>query len=84
MRQTVGVPHTEEIDSLDSLSQSDMSEDNEFRRTDLMWRNRNRGMSLENTKACDEIIRQFLTVDFNNSMLLPKTDDEMCVNLSEV
>ena len=57
------------LDVTDS-EEDDNEEGNSFRRESL-WRNRNRGMSVDNEKGCDEIMRQFFTVDFNQSMMLP-------------
>ena len=39
--------------------------ENTFMREDSMWRDRNRGMSLVNSRECDEIMRQFIEVEFN-------------------
>ena len=50
--------------------QDENEEENSFTRESL-WRDRNRGMSLYNERGCDEIMRQFFTVDFNQSMMLP-------------
>ena len=57
------------------LEQDENEEGNSFTRESL-WRDRNRGMSVDNEKGCDEIMRQFFIVDFNQSMMLPETTYE--------
>jgi len=34
-----------------------------------MWRNRNRGLSLMNKRDCDEIMRQFLDINYEESVI---------------
>jgi len=34
-----------------------------------MWRNRNRGLSLMNKRDCDEIMRQFLDINYKESVI---------------
>ena len=41
-----------------------------------MWAERNRDTSLDNRRDCDEIMRQFLDIDFNESMLFTSTDTD--------
>jgi len=58
--ETVGVPycaaeHTEDDSEVES--QDRQSVDNSFTREQSIWRDRRRGMSLQNTKDCDEIMR---------------------------
>ncbi len=50
--------------------------DNEFTRTESLWRDRRRGMSLINARECDEIVRQFLQIDFDESMISTETFNE--------
>jgi hypothetical protein len=44
-----------------------------------MWRDRNRGMSLQNKKDCDEIVRQFLDIDFDDTMILHISENQPLV-----
>ena len=62
------------LDVTDS-QREESEEENSFMQQSL-WRDRNRGMSVDNEKGCDEIMRQFFTVDFNQSMMLPETTHE--------
>lgn len=58
--ETVGVPFcASELteDDSDVESQDRESVFNSFTREESLWRDRRRGMSLQNTKDCDEIMR---------------------------
>lgn len=35
-----------------------------------LWLERNRSISLENQKACDEIMRQFLRIEIDKNMII--------------
>ena len=52
------------------------SVDNEFTRNEPLWRDRRRGISFTNAKECNEIVRQFLRIDFDESMISTETFDE--------
>jgi hypothetical protein len=52
------------------------SVDNVFTRNEPLWRDRRRGISLDNAKECDEIMRQFLEIDFDESMISTDTFEE--------
>jgi hypothetical protein len=54
----------------------DESVDNEFTRNEPLWRDRRRGMSLTNTKECNEIVRQFMEIDFDESIILTEMSGE--------
>jgi len=56
------------------------SVDNSFTRNEPLWRDRRRGMSLTNSKECNEILRQFLLIDFDESMILTKRFSERQVD----
>jgi hypothetical protein len=52
------------------------SANNEFTRTESLWRDRRRGMSLTNAKECNDIVRQFMEIDFDESMILTDMSGE--------
>ena len=60
--------------SLNESFDSPESVRNTFTRDNSLWRDRRRGLSLQNSRDCDEITRQFLKIDFNESMILSETD----------
>ena len=73
--EAIGVPHAaDNINLLTSLNE-DEPVDNTFTRNDSLWRNRNRGISVENSKDCDAIFRQFFNVSLFRSMILHETED---------
>jgi hypothetical protein len=43
--------------------------DDSFTRIEPLWRDHHRGLSFTNTKECNEIVRQFLEIDFDESMI---------------
>ena len=45
-------------------------------RNEPLWRDRRRGISFTNAKECDEIVRQFLEIDFDESMISTETFHE--------
>ena len=58
MASAIGQPYAAEFDeSSEHESVSDHTSSNSFSRTNEMWRNRKRGMSLTNKRDCDEIMR---------------------------
>ena len=52
------------------------SVDNTFTRNEPLWRDRRRGMSFTNSKECNEIVRQFLQIDFDEGMILTERFSE--------
>ena len=77
---TIGIPYAATIDETDSLfSLEPESAHNLFTRHNSMWRDRNRGISLQNKKDCDEIVRQFLAIDFDETMMLHSSENEPLV-----
>ena len=52
------------------------SVNNEFTRTESLWRDRHRGISLTNSKECNEIVRQFMEIDFDESLILTEMSGE--------
>ena len=64
--QAIVQPYRATVGDTDSDSDDEEVEhQNEFTR-ETMWRDRNRGLSLDNKRGCDEIMRQFL--EFEDSM----------------
>ncbi len=55
--------------SLNESFDSHKSVRNTFTRDNSLWRDRRRGVSLQNSRDCDEITRQFLKIDFNENMI---------------
>ena len=51
-----------------------MSARNSFTENDSLWRDRRRGMSLENAKGCNEIMRQFFEISLDESMILAEIE----------
>lgn len=52
--------------------ESEKSFHNSFTDNDPLWRDRHRGQSFENTRDCNEIVRQFFEIDFNESLDEPE------------
>jgi hypothetical protein len=72
----IGVPHAaNEVDDQDDDVMNE-SVDNEFTRNEPLWRDRRRGMSLTNAKECNDIVRQFMEIDFDESMILSEISGE--------
>ena len=62
--QAIGEAYVDEGATENTESEYEEVEENSFMQESL-WRNRNRGMSLENSRACDLIMQQFFTASFN-------------------
>jgi hypothetical protein len=72
----IGVPHSaNDVNDQDDDVMNE-SVDNEFTRTESLWRDRRRGMSLTNAKECNDIVRQFMEIDFDESMILSEMSGE--------
>ena len=71
--QAIGEAYVAEVPLEES--EQDEEEDNSFTNESL-WRDRHRGQSLVNERACDLIMQQFFTASFNQSMILPETCEE--------
>ena len=68
--ETIGVPHaTNHAGEEEEDDEIDESVDNSFTRGDALWRDRRRGMSFTNARECNEIVRQFLDFNFDESMI---------------
>ena len=74
MPEAVGVPHTADHVSEHEDDEIDESVDNSFTRNEPLWRDRRRGIRLDNASECNEIVRQFLHIDFDESMVLTETE----------
>ena len=72
----IGVPYAANHVSEQEDDEINESIDNEYTRTESLWRDRRRGMSLTNTRECNEIVRQFLQIDFDESMISTETFNE--------
>ncbi len=76
MPVSVGVPHAANNVSERDDDEIDESVDNSFTRNEPLWRDRRRGMSLINARECNDIVRQFLEIDFDESMISTETFNE--------
>ena len=77
MPAAIGVPHAaNEVNDQDDDVMNE-TVDNEFTRTESLWRDRRRGMSLTNAKECNDIVRQFMEIDFDESMVLSEMSGEI-------
>ena len=74
--ETVGLPHAANHVSEQEDDEIEESVDNSFTRNEPLWRDRRRGMSLDNARECNEIVRQFMEIDFDESMISTDTFDE--------
>ncbi len=74
--EAIGVPYAVNQEGEQEDDEINESIDNEFTRTESLWRDRSRGMSLTNTRECNEIVRQFLQIDFDESMISTETFNE--------
>ncbi len=74
--ETVGVPHAANHASEQENDEIEESVDNSFTRNEPLWRDRRRGMSLTNARECNEIVRQFIEIDFDESMISTETFSE--------
>ena len=75
--EAIGVPHAASFSSIYEEDKIDSrSVNNSFTRNELLWRDRRRGISFTNAKECDEIVRQFLEIDFDESMISTETFHE--------
>ncbi len=81
--EAIGVPYaTGHLSNQSNDDDSDESADNEFTRNEPIWRDRRRGISMSNTKECNEIVRQFFEIDFDESMILTEPFNEVEVSNS--
>ena len=73
LRGFIGVPYaaTQEESELRTESGTICNEMND----EPLWLERNRSISLENQKACDEIMRQFLRIEIDKNMII---NDDGC------
>ena len=62
--QAIGEAYVADVPTEHTESEYDELE-NTFMREDSMWRDRNGGQSLVNSRACNEIMQQFIEVEFN-------------------
>jgi hypothetical protein len=67
--EAIGVPYAVNHVSEQEDDEIHESVDNLFTRNEPLWRDRRRGMSLNNERECNEIVRQFLHFDFDESMI---------------
>jgi len=67
--EAIGVPYAANHVSERQDDEIDRSVDNSFTRNEPLWRDRHRGMSLINARECNDIVRQFMNFDFNESMI---------------
>ena len=74
--EAIGVPHAANNVSEQEDDEIDESVDNTFTRNEPLWRDRRRGTSLTNARECNEIVRQFFLIDFDESMISTETFDE--------
>jgi hypothetical protein len=74
--EAIGVPYAANYVAEQEDDEINESIDNEFTRTESLWRDRRRGMSLTNARECNEIVRQFLHIDFDESMISTETFNE--------
>ena len=74
--EAIGVPYAANHLSEQEDDEFNESIDNEFTKTESLWRDRRRGMSLINSRECNEIVRQFLLIDFDESMISTETFNE--------
>jgi len=51
-----------------------------FTREEPLWKDRLRSKSLTNAKECNDIVRQFLLIDFDESMISTASIDESDVH----
>ena len=74
--EAIGVPHAanDVNDQEDDVMYESVN--NEFTRTESLWRDRRRGISLTNSKECNEIVRQFMEIDFDESLILTEISGE--------
>ena len=77
MPEAISAPHTVSGCSIQEDDEINESVDNSLTRDEPLWRDRHRSISLSNAKECNEIVRQFLLIDFDESMILTETFDEM-------
>ena len=71
--EAIGVPYAANQVSKQEDDENDKSVDNSFTRNEPLWRYRSRGMSLDNARECNEIVRQFMDIDFDESMISAET-----------
>ena len=88
--EAIGVPFAadsvnDSLNSSNSSLESPESVRNTFTRENSLWRDRSRGFSLQNSRDCDEITRQFLDIDFNDDMILRfETDREVSSSITNI
>ncbi len=75
--EAIGVPYaannfSEQEDDCETNESVDIT----FTRNEPLWRDRRRDMSLTNARECNEIVRQFMEIDFDESMISTETFDE--------
>jgi len=54
-----------------------MSVDNTFARNEPLWRDRNRGLSFQNSKDCDAIFIQFFHITLDRTVIQHETTNEL-------
>jgi hypothetical protein len=74
--EAIGVPYADNHVSEREDDEIDESVDITFTRNEPLWRDRHRGMSLTNARECNEIVRQFLLIDFDETMIMNETFNE--------
>jgi hypothetical protein len=69
--EAIGVPHAANHASEEEEEDYEIDEsvENSFTRSNALWRDRRRGMSFTNARECNEIVRQFLDIQFDESMI---------------
>jgi hypothetical protein len=77
--EAIGVPYaaTQVNDQEDEVINESI--DNSFTRNESLWRDRRRGISLINSRECNEIVRQFMEIDFDDSMILSEMSNQIQV-----
>jgi len=51
--------------------------DNSFTSNEFFWKDCRRGISLINSRECNEIVRQFMEIEFDNRMILSEMSNQI-------
>lgn len=79
MPEAIGVPYAAQQVNDQEDDVSNESVDNSFTRNESLWNDRRRGISLINSRECNEIVRQFIEIDFDDGMILSEMSNQIQV-----